>query len=48
MSREGRPAHHAFLLSRLFRGGIFVYASYDKILRPVPFAEIVYNYQILP
>jgi rhodanese-related sulfurtransferase len=37
-----------FLLSRLFLGGIFVYASYDKILHPVPFAEIVYNYQILP
>jgi uncharacterized membrane protein YphA (DoxX/SURF4 family) len=36
------------LLSRLFLGGIFVYASYDKILHPVPFAEIVYNYQILP
>jgi hypothetical protein len=29
-------------------GGIFVYASYDKILHPVPFAEIVFNYQILP
>jgi len=39
---------HAFLLSRLFLGGIFVYASYDKILHPVPFAEIVFNYQILP
>jgi len=37
-----------FLLSRLFLGGIFVYASYDKLLHPVPFAEIVYNYQILP
>jgi uncharacterized membrane protein YphA (DoxX/SURF4 family) len=37
-----------FLLSRLFLGGIFVYASYDKIIHPVPFAEIVYNYQILP
>jgi len=37
-----------FHLSRLFLGGIFVYASYDKILHPVPFAEIVYNYQILP
>jgi len=32
----------------LFLGGIFVYASYDKILHPVPFAEIVFNYQILP
>jgi rhodanese-related sulfurtransferase/uncharacterized membrane protein YphA (DoxX/SURF4 family) len=37
-----------FLLFRLFLGGIFVYASYDKIFHPVPFAEIVYNYQILP
>jgi uncharacterized membrane protein YphA (DoxX/SURF4 family) len=37
-----------FLLSRVFLGGIFVYASYDKIIHPVPFAEIVYNYQILP
>ena len=37
-----------FLLSRLFLGGIFAYASYDKIIHPVPFAEIVYNYQILP
>jgi rhodanese-related sulfurtransferase len=29
-------------------GGIFVYASYEKILHPVPFTEIVYNYHILP
>jgi uncharacterized membrane protein YphA (DoxX/SURF4 family) len=39
---------YAFALSRLFLGVIFVYASYDKIIHPVPFAEIVYNYQILP
>jgi rhodanese-related sulfurtransferase/uncharacterized membrane protein YphA (DoxX/SURF4 family) len=42
------PTRILFLLARLFLGAIFVYASYDKILRPVPFAEIVYNYQILP
>jgi len=36
------------LFSRVFLGGIFVYASHDKIIHPVPFAEIVYNYQILP
>jgi rhodanese-related sulfurtransferase len=29
-------------------GGIFIYASYEKILRPASFAEIVFNYQILP
>jgi len=34
--------------SRLFLGGIFIYASHDKILHPMPFAEIVFNYQILP
>ena len=45
---ERNWTRYAFLLSRLFLGGIFVYASYDKILHPVPFAEIVYNYQILP
>jgi hypothetical protein len=36
------------MLSRLFLGGIFVYASFDKILRPSDFAEIIYNYQVLP
>jgi uncharacterized membrane protein YphA (DoxX/SURF4 family) len=41
-------SRYTLILSRLFLGGIFVYASYDKILHPLPFAEIVYNYQILP
>jgi uncharacterized membrane protein YphA (DoxX/SURF4 family) len=34
--------------ARLILGVIFIYASYDKILHPKAFAEIVYNYQILP
>jgi len=33
---------------RLILGVIFIYASYDKILHPKAFAEVVYNYQILP
>lgn len=37
-----------FLASRLFLGGIFIYASLDKIFKPGLFAEAVYNYQILP
>ena len=45
---SARPTRVITLLSRLFLGGIFVYASADKILHPVSFAEIVYNYQILP
>jgi rhodanese-related sulfurtransferase/uncharacterized membrane protein YphA (DoxX/SURF4 family) len=42
------PTRILFLLARLFLGAILVYASYDKILHPIPFAEIVHNYQILP
>lgn len=37
-----------FLFSRLFLGGVFLYASYDKILHPAAFAEVIYNYQVLP
>lgn len=36
------------LSARLILGGVFVYASFDKILHPAAFAEAVYNYQILP
>jgi uncharacterized membrane protein YphA (DoxX/SURF4 family) len=36
------------LISRFVLGGLFVYASFDKILHPHEFAEVVYNYQILP
>ena len=33
---------------RLFLGGVFVWASIDKILHLEAFAHVVYNYQILP
>jgi uncharacterized membrane protein YphA (DoxX/SURF4 family) len=33
---------------RLVLGGIFVIASLDKIYRPGDFAQVIYNYQILP
>jgi len=33
---------------RLILGTLFIYASYDKIVHPKAFAEVVYNYQILP
>ena len=38
----------SLILLRLFLGVIFVYASFDKLLRPAAFAELIYNYQILP
>ncbi len=41
--------HRVFILAaRLLLGGIFVFASIDKILHPAAFADAVYNYQILP
>lgn len=36
------------VLCRLALGGIFIYASLDKIAHPRAFAEIVANYAILP
>jgi uncharacterized membrane protein YphA (DoxX/SURF4 family) len=36
------------LIGRLTLGGIFIYASMDKIAFPKEFAEIVMNYHILP
>ena len=36
------------LAARLILGGVFVFASIDKILHPAAFAEAVYNYRILP
>jgi cation diffusion facilitator family transporter len=33
---------------RLLLGAVFLYASYDKVLHPEAFAQVVYNYQILP
>jgi len=36
------------LTARLILGGVFIYASFDKILHPAAFAEAVFNYQILP
>ena len=37
-----------FVLCRLILGGIFIYASIDKITHPFAFAKILYNYQLLP
>ena len=38
----------AYHTARLVIAGIFIYASYDKILHPQAFAQAVYNYHILP
>jgi uncharacterized membrane protein YphA (DoxX/SURF4 family) len=47
--RSGTPHRDwLYLSARLFLGGLFIYASADKILKPADFARAVYNYQILP
>ncbi len=45
-SNEKGPA--VTRLARFFLGGLLVYASIDKILNPAAFAEVVFNYRILP
>lgn len=37
-----------FFWARLALGLIFIYASIDKIYHPAEFAQVIYNYQILP
>lgn len=50
IGRKVRSERSALLLLavRFFLGAVLVYASLDKILHPQAFAEMVYNYQILP
>jgi len=36
------------LLTRLVLGGIFIYASLDKIMHPDGFARIIFNYHLVP
>src|SRR5690606_22882430 len=36
------------IILRLIIGGLFIYASYDKLFNPAEFADIVKDYQILP
>ena len=36
------------LLCRLIVGGIFIYASLDKLAHPAGFAQAIYHYRLLP
>jgi len=36
------------VLCRIVLGGVFIYASIDKILHPHAFAKIIHNYQLVP
>lgn len=39
---------YTIFLLRLFVGGVFIYASIDKIAHPAQFAHAIENYRILP
>ena len=36
------------LSARILLGGVFVYASWDKLFHPLEFARIIVGYQMLP
>ncbi len=36
------------IIIRLILGFLFIYASLDKIIYPSKFAEVIYNYRLLP
>ena len=36
------------IITRLFLGFLFLYSALDKILYPAKFAEVIYNYRLLP
>jgi cation diffusion facilitator family transporter len=43
-----KPLTSVLFWVRLVLGGIFIYASLDKIYHPAAFAQAIHNYQILP
>ena len=45
-----RIIKHSWIMKllRIIIGGIFIYASFDKIIHPDRFAEIIMDYRILP
>lgn len=42
----GTPA--LALVCRLLVGGVFIYASWDKLLQPDGFAQAIYHYRLVP
>jgi len=48
MHKRGKSAHIIYSICRIFFGGLFVYASIDKIIFLSEFVKIVQNYDILP
>ena len=45
---NSRISQSLWPINRIILGTIFVYASWDKVLDPAAFAQVIANYQILP
>ena len=48
MSNDFLKNNWLLLVSRIILGGLFVYASVDKIIDPLSFAQIIHHYRITP
>ena len=46
--KRKRNFKFSILIVRLLLGLVFLYASVNKIIYPAAFAEVVYNYRLLP
>ena len=46
--KNNKPSRLIYNGARWILGGVFIYASFDKIIHPAAFSKIIYNYQILP
>ncbi len=40
--------HSILLISRIILGGLFIFASIDKIIHPLAFAQVIHHYRLTP
>jgi putative oxidoreductase len=45
---RSRYCDRIYTILRVLFGLLFIWASWDKILNPAAFAEVLYNYRVLP
>jgi uncharacterized membrane protein YphA (DoxX/SURF4 family) len=45
---RSRFSDRVYTILRVLFGLLFIWASWDKILNPAAFAEVLYNYRLLP
>jgi hypothetical protein len=45
---RGRISTRVYTILRVGFGLLFIWASWDKIQNPAAFAEVIYNYRVLP